>query len=179
MRVRADHLYDKDPCLSAYYMNYTPALNRGLLWLLALSAINLTPYASHGQAQGASRVSAEQEIRAAEAQLAVALSNVDVDALSRLWADDFVSTMADGRVTTGKKRLESLRAQKPDANSRVTNENQRVDVHVQDEWAFALVSSSWVASGKPVGSPYQATHIWAKRNGQWRLIAAHISEVKP
>jgi len=160
-------------------MNYSPALNRVLLWTLALFTINLPLYAAHAQAPGASRVGAEQEILAAEAQLAAALSSVDVDALSRLWADDFVSTMADGRVTTGKKRLESLRTQKPDANSRVTNENQHVDVHVQNEWAFVLVTSSWVASGNPVGSPYQATHIWAKRNGQWRLVAAHISEVKP
>jgi ketosteroid isomerase-like protein len=159
-------------------VNHLPALNRCLSWILALFAISLLPYAGHAEVQSASGAVPEQEICAAEAQLATALSNVDVDALSRLWADDFVSTMADGRVTTGKKRLESLRKQKPDANSHVTNENQQVDVHVQGDWALVLVTSSWVASGKPVGSQYQATHIWAKRNGQWRLIAAHISEVK-
>jgi uncharacterized protein (TIGR02246 family) len=122
---------------------------------------------------------AELELRAAEAQLAAALSSVDLDQLSRLWADDFVSTMADGRVTSGKKRLEALRAQKPDASSRVTNENQQVDVRVEGDWALVLVTSSWLESGKRVGAPYQATHVWAKRDGRWRLIAAHISEVKP
>lgn len=157
-------------------VNHLPALYRSLSWILALFATNLLPYAGHAEVPSASGAVPEQEIRAAEAQLATALSNADVDALSRLWADDFVSTMADGRVTTGKKRLESLR--KPDANSHVTNENQQVDAHVQGDWAFALVTSSWVASDKTVGSQYQATHIWAKRNGQWRLIAAHISEVK-
>jgi len=122
---------------------------------------------------------AELELRAAEAQLAAALSSVDLDQLSRLWADDFVSTMADGRVTSGKKRLEALRAQKPDASSRVTSENQQVDVRVEGDWALVLVTSSWLESGKRVGAPYQATHVWAKRDGRWRLIAAHISEVKP
>jgi uncharacterized protein (TIGR02246 family) len=122
---------------------------------------------------------AEQQLRAAEAQLAAALSSVDVDQLSRLWADDFVSTMADGRVTSGKKRLEALRARKPDASSQVTNENQQVDVRVEGDWALVLVTSSWVESGKRLGAPYQATHVWAKRDGRWRLIAAHISEVKP
>jgi ketosteroid isomerase-like protein len=122
---------------------------------------------------------ADQQLRAAEAQLAAALSAVDVDQLSRLWADDFVSTMADGRVTSGKKRLEGLRARNPDASSRVTNEPQQVDVRVEGDWALVLVTSSWVESGKRLGSPYQATHVWAKRAGQWRLIAAHISEVKP
>jgi ketosteroid isomerase-like protein len=159
-------------------VNHLPALHRSLSWILALFATNLLPYAGHAEVPSASGSVPEQEIRAAEAQLATALSNADVDALSRLWADDFVSTMADGRVTTGKKRLESLRKQKPDANSHVTNENHQIDVHVQGDWAFALVTSSWVVSDKTVGSQYQATHIWAKRNGQWRLIAAHISEVK-
>lgn len=130
-------------------------------------------------AQAQTNVEAEQQLRAAEAQLAAALSSVDVDQLSRLWAEDFVSTMADGRVTSGKKRLESLRARKPDASSRVTNENQQVDVRVEGDWALVLVTSSWVESGKRLGAPYQATHVWAKRAGQWRLIAAHISEVKP
>jgi ketosteroid isomerase-like protein len=165
-------------------MNYSPTSISGRRWILALLAIgvlaiSLLPWAARADAPNASGALADQEIRAAEAQLAIALSKVDVDALSRLWSDDFVSTMADGRVTTGKKRLESLRAKKPDASSQVTNENQRVDVRVQGDWAIALVTSSWIASGKQVGSPYQATHIWAKRNGQWRLIAAHISEVKP
>jgi ketosteroid isomerase-like protein len=154
-----------------------PALNTCRTWIFALLAIGLAPCAV-GADSDPSRA-AEQEIRSAEDQLVVALSKVDVEALSRLWADDFVSTMADGRVTMGKKRLESLRSRKPDANSSVTNKNQRVDVNVQGEWAVVLVTSVWMSAGQAVGAPYQATHVWAKRNGRWRLIAAHISEVKP
>jgi len=149
-----------------------PSLGLALLMLSLLSACP-------AQAQSQTTADAEQQLRSAEAQLAAALSAVDVDQLSRLWADDFVSTMADGRVTSGKKRLEALRASKPDASSRVTNENQQVDVRVQGDWALVLVTSSWLESGKRVGAPYQATHVWAKRNGQWQLIAAHISAVKP
>jgi ketosteroid isomerase-like protein len=145
------------------------------LALLMFSLLPLCP--AHAQSQNAA--DAELELRAAEAKLAAALSSADVDQLSRLWADDFVSTMADGRVTSGKKRLEALRARKPDASSRVTNENQQVDVHIEGDWSLVLVTSSWLESGKRVGAPYQATHVWAKRDGQWRLIAAHISEVKP
>jgi uncharacterized protein (TIGR02246 family) len=145
------------------------------LALLMFSLLPLCP--AHAQSQNTA--DAELELRAAEAKLAAALSSVDIDQLSRLWADDFVSTMADGRVTSGKKRLEALRDKKPDASSRVTNENQQVDVRVEGDWALVLVTSSWVESGKRLGSPYQATHVWAKRDGRWRLIAAHISEVKP
>ncbi len=122
---------------------------------------------------------AEQELRAVEAQLAQALSSVDVDQLARLWADDFVSTMVDGRVTTREKRLASLRAQKPDSATSLTGTNEQVDVRVYGDWAVVLVTSSWLSNGKRVGDPYQATHVWAKRGGRWRLLAAHISEVHP
>jgi uncharacterized protein (TIGR02246 family) len=120
---------------------------------------------------------AEQELRAVEAQLAQALSSVDVDQLARLWADDFVSTMVDGRVTTREKRLASLRAQKPDNATSLIGTNEQVDVRVYGDWAVVLVTSLWLSNGKRVGDPYQATHVWAKRGGRWRLVAAHISEV--
>jgi uncharacterized protein (TIGR02246 family) len=159
-------------------MNHTLALTDTRLTLgVALLMVSLwMPPVALAQSRSAD---SERELRTAEAELAAALSSVDVDQLSRLWADDFVSTMADGRVTSGKKRLEALRAKKPDAGSRVTNENQQVDVRVEGDWALVLVTSSWLESGKRLGSPYQATHVWAKRDGRWRLIAAHISEVKP
>jgi uncharacterized protein (TIGR02246 family) len=122
---------------------------------------------------------AEQELRAVESQLAQALSSVDVDQLARLWADDFVSTMVGGHVMTREKRLESLRKQKPGGTSSLTGSNQQVDVRVYGDWAVVLVTSSWLADGKRVGDPYQATHVWAIRDGRWRLVAAHISEVHP
>jgi ketosteroid isomerase-like protein len=114
-----------------------------------------------------------------ESQLAQALSSVDVDQLARLWSDDFVSTMVGGHVVTREKRLESLRKQKPDSTSALIGSNERVDVRVYGDWAVVLVTSTWLADGKRVGDPYQATHVWAKREGRWRLVAAHISEVHP
>jgi len=120
---------------------------------------------------------AEQELRAVEAQLAQALSAVDVGQLSRLWADDFVSTMVDGHVVSREKRLASLRGQKPDPASSLIGTNERVDVRVYGDCAVVLVTSSWVSNGKRVGDPYQATHVWAKQEGRWRLVTAHISEI--
>jgi ketosteroid isomerase-like protein len=97
-----------------------------------------------------------------ESQLAQALSSVDVDQLARLWADDFVSTMVGGHVVTREKRLESLRKQRPDGTSLLIGSNERVDVRVYGDWAVVLVTSSWLADGKQVGDPYQATHVWGR-----------------
>jgi uncharacterized protein (TIGR02246 family) len=139
----------------------------------------LSALPAEGAGSATTGAAAEQELRAVESQLAQALSSVDVDQLARLWADDFVSTMVGGHVVTREKRLESLRKQRPDGTSLLIGSNERVDVRVYGDWAVVLVTSSWLADGKQVGDPYQATHVWAKRDGRWRLVAAHISEVHP
>jgi ketosteroid isomerase-like protein len=127
---------------------------------------------------GAASVAA-QELHAVESQLSVALSSADVAQLSQLWAGDFTSTMADGHVESREKRLAALRTTDPGAVNRVVNKNERLDVHAYGDWAVVLVTSSWRVDGKRVGDIYQATHVWAKRDGRWRLVAAHISQVKP
>jgi len=120
----------------------------------------------------------DHELRDMEARLGAALSGPSIDLLSRLWADDFVSTMADGHVLSREKRLASLRAKVP-GSSNLTSSNDRVDIRAYGDWAVVLVTSSWHVDGKREGDSYQATHVWAKQKGEWRLVAAHISEVKP
>jgi ketosteroid isomerase-like protein len=151
----------------------------GLLALAVLTINVLLALPADAETQVARDSVADQEVRAVESQLSLALSSVDVDQLSRLWADDFVSTMDDGHIVSREKRLASLRAQKPDGGSHLVGSNEHVEVRVYGDWAVVLVTSSWLADGKRVGEPYQATHVWAKREGRWRLVAAHISQVRP
>jgi ketosteroid isomerase-like protein len=154
------------------------AYSSGRLWAAAVFCAGLlAALPIRTTAQSAPSAAADQELRAAESQLTAALSSVDVDELGRIWADDFVSTMADGHVISGKSRLASLRAKKPEAGKLVISSNEQVDVRGYGDWAVVLVRSSWLADGKRVGEPYQATHVWAKREGVWRLVAAHISQV--
>jgi ketosteroid isomerase-like protein len=145
--------------------------------VLMANAVSVVP--GRAETPVAPKSAAEQELRAAELQLAQALSAVDVEQLSRLWSDDFVSTMVGGHVVSREKRLASLHSQKPDGASRLIGRNEQVDARVYGDWAVVLVTSSWLMDGKQVGDPYQATHVWAKRGGRWRLVAAHISEVRP
>jgi ketosteroid isomerase-like protein len=155
-------------------------LARGRPLALAVLTINvMSALPADADTQVARNSVADQELRAAESQLSSALSSADTDQLSLLWADDFVTTMEDGHIVSRQKRLASLRAQKPDGGSPLVGSNEHVEVRVYDDWAVILVTSSWLANDKRVGEPYQATHVWAKREGRWRLVAAHISQVKP
>ena len=120
---------------------------------------------------------ARRDVLAAEVRLADALAHADVDRLGRIWAEDFISTMADGGVTTRDARLKSLRRPPADGAPQLTNRNLNVVVRPYGDMAIALVTSIWTDGVKTLGQPYQATHVWARRKGEWRLVAAHISEV--
>jgi ketosteroid isomerase-like protein len=147
--------------------------------LAAMVFMPLVPYTATSDASLANAQAIDHELRNVEAQLSAALSRPDVDLLSSLWADDFVSTMADGHVVSRERRLASLSGKAPDGGGEVTSTNDRIDVRAYGDWAVVLVTSSWHVDGKLVGDSYQATHVWAKRKGAWRLIAAHISSIKP
>jgi ketosteroid isomerase-like protein len=46
--------------------------------------------------------------------------------------------------------------------------------------AVALVVSRWngTTEGKPFSMRFRATHVWAKQVGEWKLVAAHVSQMK-
>lgn len=119
------------------------------------------------------------EILAREDQLSAALAASDIEKLRQIWTEDFVSTMTDGNVTTAAKRLDALARKAAVAKTKLTNQNDKVDVRPFGDFAVALVTSTWRQDGTAVGAPYQATHVWVKRQHNWRLLAAHISEVMP
>ena len=148
-------------------------IRSGLAALLVAATLPSQALAATPQARSVS------ELTQLEERLSAALAAVDTARLRQLWAEDFVSTMADGRVTTGRNRLASLERQPRPPASHLSNRNDKVEVHDFGTYAVVLVTSTWVEAGQPVGEPYQATHVWAKRHGHWRLIVAHISEVTP
>lgn len=147
--------------------------------LLAMAFVPFVPCIAKPASSLANAQAINHELRDVEAQLSAALSRPDVDLLSRLWADDFVSTMADGHVVPREKRLAALRTKAPGKGGEVTSTNDRIDIRAYGDWGVVLVTSSWRVNGKAVGDSYQATHVWAKQNGAWRLVAAHISSIMP
>jgi ketosteroid isomerase-like protein len=133
---------------------------------------------AHSESPAASRAEAEHVLQLQEERLTDALASRDIKQLERLWADDFVSTMTDGRATTRDQRFVALRAEKPGGTPAMTAKNERIEVRAYGEWAVVLVTSVWQIGGKTVGNPYQATHVWARQKGEWRLVAAHISQLQ-
>lgn len=94
----------------------------------------------------------------------------DVKRFSEILADDFLCSMADGSLLDRKAFLEQT--SKP-----VTITNLKAhDVNVRLMGNIAIVHASTTyttADGKDSGGRY--TDVWAKRDGRWVAVSAHVT----
>lgn len=112
-----------------------------------------------------------------EDELNLALVRYDTKALGRLWDDELAFVHPDGALATKAERMAQLEGPAPNTP---TSTNESVDVKVYGDVAVALVVSKWTGTMKenPFSARFRATHIWARRGGEWRMIFAHVSQIK-
>jgi Domain of unknown function (DUF4440) len=146
--------------------------------IIAVSSIAL--------AQGENRITpsyskAELELIEMERQLSDALIRQDVLVLDRLWSDDLVFTFPDGKVSTKAQRLSGLKPTTQPAQATLeSNVSDEVKVHLYKDAAVVTILSTWKgrANNQEFSQQYQTTHVWVKQKKRWRLVAAHVSQVK-
>ena len=115
-----------------------------------------------------------------ERQLSDALVREDAVVLDRLWSNDLVFTFPNGKVSNKAQRLAGQKPAAQPSQSESAISNDEVKVFLYGNTAVVTVLSTW--SGKEnnqaYSSQFQATHVWVKQEGQWQLVAAHVSPVK-
>ena len=121
---------------------------------------------------------AEHEIMQAETELADAFTRQDVARIDQLWSDDFVFTFPTGKIFTKQQRLAGMKPLAPGATPSLINRNDLVVIHVYGDTAVATVLSTWRAANAETGDQYQATHVWVKQQGRWRMVAAQVAQRK-
>ena len=120
----------------------------------------------------------ERQLIELERQMSDALVKQDAAVLDRLWSNDLVFTFPNGKISNKAQRLAG---QKPSAeSSQSSNTNDQVKVYVYGNTAVVTVLSTWrgKAGTQEYSDQYQATHVWAKQQGRWQLVAAHVSQLK-
>jgi ketosteroid isomerase-like protein len=126
----------------------------------------------------ASEKATSERIAALEQELSVALRRCDGETLRRLWGDGLTFVSPAGRFATRAERLAGLDRCTPGFPG---SQNETVDVtEYGKDLAIAIVASLWIGEteGKPFRTRYRATHVWSRHNGQWKLVAAHVSQIK-
>lgn len=112
-----------------------------------------------------------------ENELTAAFNKYDAAALDHLWGDDLTFVSPNGSMARKSERLAGLKnipAEIPQST------NESVEVRGFGDVAVAIVLSKWsgTSDGKPFVAHFRATHVWAKRAGEWKLVSAHVSQVK-
>jgi len=119
----------------------------------------------------------EREILQAEHDLEQALNDLDTDRLAALWSDRLVFTFPNGHSSTKAQRLAGVEKARQSPSGRVVSTNDEVKVVGLGGAAVAYVLSSWRSPDGGPAQQFRATHVWARENGRWRLVAAHVSQV--
>ena len=116
-------------------------------------------------------------IQLLEEELNSAFNRFDAATLDRLWGEELSFVSPNGTVANKAERLAGLKS--PPASIPVST-NESVVVKVYGDVAVAIVVSKWtgINDGKPFSTFFRATHVWAKRAGEWKLVAAHVSQTK-
>jgi ketosteroid isomerase-like protein len=116
-------------------------------------------------------------IQRLEDEMNTAFNQYDSATLDRLWGEELTFVTLSGAAANKEQRLAGLKTRP--ANIPVST-NESVAVNVYGDVAVAIVLSRWTGTtdGKPTSSHYRATHVWAKRAGDWKLVAAHVTQLK-
>lgn len=127
----------------------------------------------------------EQEIRAQEDELTRATRTMDIEALNRLYADDVLMTgVLDARCTKAEIMDELRRgvAQRDGASAAgkqvVTSyDKEDLSVAVHGDTAISAYRFVFTAKGESIDvrRRHRTTNLWMKRQGRWRIVAAHTS----
>jgi len=118
----------------------------------------------------------EKEIRDCEAASVDAFLAADLEALNRLWAEDYVVNSPLQRVLGKKEVLGLLQA------GRIRHTSYTFEIeHIHRDGDVVVVMGKDLVDGPPGNTLLHRrfTNIWALRDGTWRTIARHAHVVNP
>ena len=120
----------------------------------------------------------EQQLLAIEQEWSNAYLHGDAEYLARLFTDDFVFTSARAELNSKKDELREVRDR---AVHYTVFENHDMMVRVHGDTAVVTgrsrLKGTVSASGKLTETDAQFTSTFARIDGRWRALAAHVSQV--
>lgn len=146
-------------------------------FLLALTSPALAQPSDQARSSAAD---AEQKVRDLEEQRLKLFYEDDLALLDRLFADDLlIITQHPARMRTKKQFVEDFKSNKSKV-SHVSQEIKQVRVY-GDDTAVANGTMSIKqkdADGRDSSFDTLYTHVWIKRDGQWKLASVHRSPIE-
>lgn len=133
------------------------------------------PLLAHGQT-AAKDDKAAQDVIAFRNRYIEAEENRDIAFLNKILADDFFALNPQGRLLDKAGQLENLK--RPDRTLKVLNAREtHVQFYAHGEVAVLTehVTVDGTDKGKPFGGEYRFLRVFAKQNGNWKVVLAQGS----
>jgi ketosteroid isomerase-like protein len=121
----------------------------------------------------------ERAVLAAMAAYKRAILDSDVDALARIWADDYTFINPQGALVTRAERLANFAS--GNTNVGVIDDEREITVHVHGDGAVVqnLSTLRGTFSGQPTATDLRGTFVWIRQNGRWQLLTNQLTPVIP
>jgi len=131
--------------------------------------------ASHFSQLLAAQDDDEQTIHRLQDQIANATAKNDADALSRLWASDYVFVNPAGQRLTAAERLQMLRTgERKDE----TYTRDQESIRVYGDTALVFYRSTPATNSTEVPSQHRVTSVLVKRSGRWLAVSEQSSRIR-
>jgi ketosteroid isomerase-like protein len=141
-----------------------------------LAMILSTPFVAHAQAPAANNDKAAQELIEFRNRYIEAEENRDTAFLDKILADDFFAMNPQGKLLNKQQQLENLK--RPDRTLKVLNPRE-TQVHFYGDGKVAIltehVTVDGTDKGRPFGGEYRFLRVFAKQNGEWKVVLAQGS----
>ena len=146
--------------------------------VLGLAVLLLMPVFARAQAPAEKNDKAAQEVIAFRNRYIEAEENRDTAFLDKILADDFFALNPQGRLLNKQQQLENLK--RPDRTLKVQNARD-TEVRFYGDGKVAVltehVTVDGLDKGKPFGGELRFLRVFAKQNGQWKVVLAQSSPV--
>ena len=121
----------------------------------------------------------ERAVLAAMEEYKQAVLDSDVDALARIWADDYTFINPQGALVTRAERLANFAS--GNTNVGVIDDEREITVRVSGDAAMVqnLSTLRGTFSGQPTATDLRGTFVWARQKGRWQLLTNQLTSVVP
>jgi uncharacterized protein (TIGR02246 family) len=144
-----------------------------VLLVFALTAAAFGQGAETGQAKGGN---VEEQIKALQTEILQAQMKGDIGTMEKLYADNAMIIHSDGVRSTKAQELANIKSGSQKYSS-ATLENQTIRIYGDTAVVNNFSSSKATVGGKPVIGKTNATRVWVKQKGTWKLVLFHVMRV--
>ena len=125
-----------------------------------------------------SRADTARTIERADKAFANAMVNADLVALANTYADDYVFTDPNGRVSHKAELLDGFRRGVIKIRSQEISDVQ-LNVYGNVAVEIGKLVSQATRDGKDSGGTFRFTRVWVNRNDRWQTVAFQETRVVP